>query len=420
MRYRRLLARQPRNTRRRKRFVARHRRPWRPLIGLPITPKPGEAARRMDEFRIFLARISASLGWAPSWLFSLVIFVAAVAAAVLVHRVLFRLATRIVASRDMFWRSLVSRDEGSSRFAVIIVALAMASRLAPLTPEQSAVLSQVLLVCFIVLVARVARTALHIWTTIYLRRFKLDADDNLLARKHVTQARILQRVTATIITVVGISTALMTFESVRQYGVSLLASAGAAGIIAGLALQPLLKNVFAGIQLAVTQPIRIDDALLVEGEWGNVEEITSTYVVMRLWDWRRMILPLSYFIEHPFQNWTREDATLIGTVMIYLDYRVPVAVVRKKVEEIVAASQVWDKRVVAVQVTDFRERTLELRILASAPSAGRAFELRCEIREKLIAFLQEHHPEALPRQRAEIVAGPGETAQPFQGTGLGQ
>ena len=372
----------------------------------------------MDEFKAFFMRISASLGWAPSWLVSLVILVAAVAVALLVHSVLFRLATRLVAGRDMFWRSLVSRDEGASRFALVIVALGMASRLAPLTPGEAAVLSQVLLVAFIVLLAWTARTALHIWTTIYLRRFKLDTDDNLLARKHVTQARILQRVATTIITVIAVSAALMTFEGVRQYGVSLLASAGAAGIIAGFALQPLLKNLFAGIQLAVTQPIRLDDALIVEGEWGNVEEITSTYVVMRLWDLRRLILPLSYFIEKPFQNWTREDARLIGIVMIYLDYRAPVAAIREKVSEIVAAAPAWDKRVVVVQVTDFRESTLELRILASAASGGKAFELRCEIREKLIAFLQEHHPEALPRHRAEIVSGPGEAAQLFQGAGI--
>lgn len=368
----------------------------------------------MEELTAFVSPISEALGWAPSWFVSLVILALAIAAAILMHRALFRLATRIVAGRSMFSRSLVSRDEGASRFAMIIVALGMASRVAPLTPVQAAVLSQVLLVCFIGLLAWVARTALHIWTTIYLRRFKLDTDNNLLARKHVTQARILQRVATTIITLIAVSAALMTFESVRQYGVSLLASAGAAGIIAGFALQPLLKNLFAGIQLAVTQPIRLDDALIVEGEWGNVEEITSTYVVMRLWDLRRLILPLSYFIEQPFQNWTREDARLIGVVMIYLDYRAPVAAIREKVSEIVAGSPVWDKRVVVVQVTDFKESTLELRILASAESGGKAFDLRCEIREKLITFLQEHHPEALPRQRAEIAAEAGAVSRVLQ------
>lgn len=201
----------------------------------------------------------------------------------------------------------------------------------------------------------------------------------------------------------------MTFDGVRQYGVSLLASAGAAGLVVGLALQPVLKNIFAGIQLAVTQPIRIDDALLVEGEWGNVEEITSTYVVMRLWDWRRLVLPLSYFIEKPFQNWTRDNAALIGTVMIYLDYRTPIDAIRKKVQEIASKSKNWDGRVVNVQVTDFRQNTMEVRILVSAPTSPRTFDLRCEVREQLIAFLQEHHPQALPRVRFDPPPQPANT-----------
>jgi small-conductance mechanosensitive channel len=246
--------------------------------------------------------------------------------------------------------------------------------------------------------------ALHIWMTVYLRRFKLDTEDNLLARTHVTQSRIMERIGRVLIIGLTIAAMLMTFPAVQQYGVSLMASAGVAGIVLGLALQPVLKNVFAGIQLAITQPIRIDDALIVEGEWGNVEEITSTYVVVKLWDWRRMILPLSYFIEQPFQNWTREGAALIGTVMLYLDYSVPVSVIRRKVEEIVNASKLWDKRVVAVQVTDFRESTMEIRILASANTAPKTFDLRCEVREKLIDFIQREYPHSLPRVRTEGAA----------------
>jgi small-conductance mechanosensitive channel len=242
----------------------------------------------------------------------------------------------------------------------------------------------------------------HIWMIVYLRRFKLDAEDNLLARKHVTQSKIMQRIADLLIVILAIAAALMTFEPVRQYGVSLLASAGVAGIVLGLALQPVLKNLFAGIQLAITQPIRIDDALLVEGEWGNVEEITSTYVVVKLWDWRRMILPLSYFIETPFQNWTRESASLIGTVMIYLDYSVPVSAIRRQVEEIADASKLWDRRVVNIAVTDFRETVLEIRILVSASNAGRAFDLRCEVREKLIDFIQRDYPKSLPQLRMDM------------------
>ena len=183
-------------------------------------------------------------------------------------------------------------------------------------------------------------------------------------------------------------------------------------MVIGLALQPVLKNLFAGIQLAITQPIRIDDALLVEGEWGNVEEITSTYVVVKLWDWRRLILPLNYFIENPFQNWTRESSALIGTVMIYLDYSVPVAAIRQKAEEIAAASTLWDHRVINIAVTDFKESTMEVRILVSSSNSARAFDMRCEMREKLIEFIQQHYPAALPRLRADV-SPPSPVSQPM-------
>lgn len=342
-----------------------------------------------------------SLPWIPSWFISLIIFLAAFWLALLVHRIAYEIMTRLVAGMDLFWRSLVSRTFGPARFTVITLALAFAASVAPLSDAQAGIIRHVLLLLFIALVAWIARTALHIWTTVYLRRFKLDAEDNLLARKHVTQTRILKRVCEILILLVAFSVVLMTFDGVRQYGVSLLASAGAAGLVVGLALQPVLKNIFAGIQLAVTQPIRIDDALLVEGEWGNVEEITSTYVVVRLWDWRRLILPLSYFIEKPFQNWTRDNAALIGTVMLYLDYQAPVEVIRAKVQEIALQSRLWDGKVVNVQVTDFRQSTMEVRILVSAGSSPRAFDLRCEVREKLIGFLQREYPQSLPRLRAE-------------------
>jgi small-conductance mechanosensitive channel len=210
------------------------------------------------------------------------------------------------------------------------------------------------MVCFIGLIGWLSVIALHIWTTVYLRRYKLDAEDNLLARKHTTQLRILERVAAILIAVVTAAAGLMTFDDVRQYGVSLLASAGAAGLVVGLALQPLLKNLVAGIQLAITQPIRIEDSIIVNGEWGNVEEITSTYVVVRLWDWRRMVVPLTFFIENSFQNWTRDDASLIGTVMFYADYTAPVEAMRAKLQEIAKASPLWDRKVVNMQVTDFR------------------------------------------------------------------
>jgi small-conductance mechanosensitive channel len=356
----------------------------------------------LDDIGNFARQLVTSLSWVPNWAVSLGLLAVAIMVALACHRVLFRIATQLVSARDLFWRSLVQRTEGPIRLALIIVGLAMAASISPLTAAEANIIRHLLLVCFIGLVGWVARTVLHIWTTIYLRRFKLDSEDNLLARKHTTQSRILQRVAAMLIVLLTAATALMTFDGVRQYGVSLLASAGAAGIVLGLALQPLLKNLIAGIQLAVTQPIRLEDAVIVEGEWGNVEEINATYVVVRLWDWRRMIMPLSYFIEHPFQNWTRENASLIGTAFLHVDYTAPVDVMRRKLQEIAEASPFWDRRVVNMQVTDLKPDVMEIRMLVSASNAGRTFDIRCEVREKMIAFLQAEYPGVLPRGRVEI------------------
>ncbi|MBR0643027.1 mechanosensitive ion channel family protein [Plastoroseomonas hellenica] len=348
----------------------------------------------------------ASFAWAPAWAVSTVLLVLAVAMAWFLHSALYRVLTRLVRDQSLFLRSLVSRSEGLVRFAIIIMAVSTVAGFAPLTQRQTGILRQVLAIGFICLLGWVARSALNIWSVVHLRRFKLDSEDNLLARKHTTQFRILQRVGSFLILTITVAAALMTVDSVRQYGVSLLASAGAAGLVVGLALQPLLKNVMAGIQLAITQPIRLEDAVIVENEWGNVEEIATTYVVVRLWDWRRMVLPLSYFIEKPFQNWTRESSSLLGSVSIHLDYTAPVEAMRRKLEEIVERSALWDRQVAVLQVVEFRQDTMEVRMLVSASNAGRAFDLRCEVRETMIAWLQAEHPGALPRRRAEVAPLP--------------
>ena len=229
----------------------------------------------------------------------------------------------------------------------------------------------------------------------------MDVEDNLLARKHVTQVRVLERVLDMVIVLITVGLALMTFDAVRQYGVTLFASAGVAGIVAGLAARPVLTNFLAGIQLAVAQPIRIDDAVIVENEFGNIEEITFSYVVVRLWDLRRMVVPLSYFIEKPFQNWTRTGGELIGSVFFYVDHTAPVDVIRKKLAEIVAQSKLWNGKVVSLQVSDCKDTTIELRALVSANNASATWDLRCEVREKLIDFLRREYPSALPRRRYE-------------------
>ena len=364
----------------------------------------------LDELDSGARRVVAWLAWLPDWIVSLIVLTVALMVATAVHRGAFRVLDRLTRDKALFWRSLVSRGEGPMRLAIVIFALSIGTGIAPLTSGQAGLIRRILLICFIALLGWLALTAMRIWTAVHLGRFALDSQDNLLARKHVTQFRILERVAAILIVVVTIAADLMTFDSVRQYGVSLLASAGAAGLVAGLALQPLLKNLVAGIQLAITQPIRLEDAVIVEGEWGNVEEIAATYVVVRLWDWRRMVLPLAYFIEHPFQNWTRESSALIGVVFLYVDYTAPIAAMRHKLEEIANASPLWDRRVVNMQVTDFKQDTMEVRMLVSAANAGSAFDLRCEMREKMIGWLQSEHPDSLPRRRARIDSLPRNAA----------
>jgi small-conductance mechanosensitive channel len=233
-------------------------------------------------------------------------------------------------------------------------------------------------------------------------RFNVQVQDNLMARKARTQIDILHRVVVFIVIVVAFAASLMLFDKVRQFGTSILASAGIAGIIVGLAAQRSLGNVLAGLQLAFSQPFRIDDVVIVEGEWGRIEEITLTYAVVKIWDERRLVLPISYFIEKPFQNWTRVSAELLGTVFLYVDYTVPVEPIRQRLKEILDATTLWDKRVWGVQVTNASERTVELRALVSARDSSDAWDLRCLVREKLIEFLQERYPEGLPRLRAEL------------------
>jgi small-conductance mechanosensitive channel len=240
-----------------------------------------------------------------------------------------------------------------------------------------------------------------------LLRLPTAVEDNLLARKHLTQVRILERSGTVLILVVTAAGVLTTFESVREYGVSLFASAGVAGLVVGLAARPVLSNLFAGVQIAMTQPIRLEDAVIVENEFGWIEEITGTYVVVRLWDWRRLIVPLSYFIEKPFQNWTRHSAALIGSVLVYADYTVPVGPVRDELRRIVSRSKLWDGQVVNLQVTGATDDSIELRALVSAANASAASDLRCEVREELIAFLQREYPRALPKRRTEVTLSEG-------------
>jgi len=237
---------------------------------------------------------------------------------------------------------------------------------------------------------------------VLMLRYPATLADNLMARRVQTQATVLMRTLCGVIILFGIAAALMTFPEVRQVGTSLLASAGLAGVVAGFAAKPVLGNLIAGLQIAMAQPIRIDDVVIVQGEWGRIEEITGAYVVVKIWDERRLVVPLQWFIENPFENWTRTNAQLIGTVFLWMDYSLPLEPLRRELQKICEAAPEWDKRVCILQVTDATERAMQVRALVSARDSGLAWDLRCRVREGLIAFLQREHPEALPRIRAQL------------------
>jgi small-conductance mechanosensitive channel len=234
-----------------------------------------------------------------------------------------------------------------------------------------------------------------------LTRYDTSQADNLRARRVRTQMILLRRLAIGFIVVIDIGLVLSVFRDSRiwQYGAGLLASAGLASLVLATAAKSTASNVFAGIQIAISEPIRIDDVVIVEGEWGRIEEITTAYVVVAIWDKRRLIVPLSYFIEKPFQNWTRTGSDLLGTSFLYMDYSVPVEELRQELQRVVQASPLWDRLVCNLQVTNLSEMTMELRCLVSAANASNLFDLRCIVREQMIAFIRDNYPDALPKSR---------------------
>ncbi|MFC4143756.1 mechanosensitive ion channel family protein [Pedobacter mendelii] len=234
-------------------------------------------------------------------------------------------------------------------------------------------------------------------------KYDLNKENNLKERKIRTQLQFVRKFIVSLIILITAAIILLSFESMRKIGAGLLTGVGIGGIIIGFAAQKSLGNLLAGFQIAFTQPIRIDDVLIVEGEWGKVEEITLTYVVVNIWDQRRLILPITYFIEKPFQNWTRVSADLLGTVFLYLDYTIPIEPLRQEMTRLLSSNLLWDKRVNVVQVTDStKDGSIEVRFLMSASNSSRAFDLRCNIREAMIAFIQTNYPESLPKKRLEF------------------
>ena len=335
---------------------------------------------------------------------------------------LFWLLWRIGGIIELFLVSLSARTDTSwddvllplagriVRRALPLLAVILGAPALSVSPPLAEVVRNATSLMLIGVVAFILCQIVDAATAFVLRQHRIDVTDNLQARAIHTQVLVLKKVALTLIGVFTLASMLMVFESVRQFGASILASAGIAGIVVGLAAQRSIATLLAGFQIALTQPIRVDDVVIVENEWGRIEDITLTYVVVRIWDQRSLIVPMTHFIERPFQNWTRSSSDLLCGVVLYLDYSVPVDALRGELTRILQQSRYWDRRVNVLQVTDSREQTLEVRALASAADASSGWDLRCEVRERLVAFIQRHYPDSLPRIRASLATDPLERA----------
>ena len=328
-----------------------------------------------------------------------------VVAAFLIHWLLYWIGMRLLRTRmDPI---LLPEIYQPTRWLVVLLALSAGLQPLEFGPSLERLWSIGSKMVFAVLVGWLLLRVMRAVRLMIERNADINVEDNLKARRRHTRVRILYRIVQSIIAVLVIAMMLMAIPGVRTIGVTLAASAGLVGLAVGAAAQPALKNLIAGIQMAFSEPIRLDDVVIVEGEWGRIEDITLTYVVVRIWDDRRMVVPVSYFLEKPFQNWTTKTSDLLGTVFFHVDPATDVGRIRAKFVEAVKANSRWDGRVAIMQVTEHRPEALELRGLLSARNAGIAFDLRCEVREAVMDFLRTDMPEALVRTRQRLEAGDG-------------
>ena len=337
------------------------------------------------------------------WAKALGIVSVGIVAGLILHYILFKIFEKIARhSKRTFDDSLLKHTRKPTRIFFLLVVVRFLLPLLNLGSGELDFINHFMGLCLITITAWLLINMTAVVEDFILTQYKVDVADNLQARKIQTQLQVFKRIVIVIIGILTLAAVLMTFEKVRQLGTSILASAGVIGIIVGVAAQRTLATFIAGMQIAVTQPIRIDDVVIVENEWGKIEEITLTYVVVRIWDLRRLIVPITYFIEKPFQNWTRVTSDILGTVFLYVDYSVPIQAVREELHRILQGSELWDGKVWGLVPTNLTERTVELRALMSAQDASSAWNLRCTVRERLIAYVRNNYPEGLPKVRAEI------------------
>lgn len=301
-----------------------------------------------------------------------------------------------------FIKSKILRLSRPLNYFLPLLMLNFGLKIMRLSPEVYRFWNKVIEITLIITFATILVNIFRIFEEYLLYKHDVSKSDNLRARKVQTQLLFVRKVIIAIIVLVTIAIVLLSFPNLRKIGAGLLTGVGIGSVIIGFAAQQSLANFLAGLQIAFTQPLRIDDAVVVEGEWGKVEEITLTYVVVQIWDQRRLILPIKYFLEKPFQNWTRTSSEILGTVFIYADYGIPIEAIRQELTRLLEGHPLWDKRVNVLQTTDLKERTVELRALMSARNSGDAFDLRCYVRENLLKFINENYQEHLPKLRAEV------------------
>lgn len=342
----------------------------------------------------------------PNWepiIYGLGILIVAVIVGFVIHFIIFRILHRMFKkTATVMDDSIVRHTRRPSKYLILLLAINIAMPMVQFPETVLYIFNSLFRSLFIISVSWLIISFMAVGEDFILSRYNINIKDNLQARRIYTQTQTIRKILAVVIMILAAALILLGFDSFRQLGTGILASAGLASLVIGLAAQRIFGNFLAGIQIAFTQPIRVDDVVIVENEWGRIEEITLTYVVVRIWDLRRLVLPISYFIEKPFQNWTRVSADLLGTVFVYTDYTVPVNEVREELNRILKSSDKWDGKVSGLQVTDTNERVMELRALMSASDSSKAWDLRCEVREKLVEFIQKTYPDALPKTRAEF------------------
>ncbi len=356
------------------------------------------------------------------WLNFAITFVASVVAALLLTAVV-ALTTRLIARRRHWPESLIRHARRPFRVVVLLAAVWIAVALAFPEAAWLPALTQILTILVIVAAAWLLASLVAFATDVTLGRHRIDVPDNRVARRIRTQTLIVRRLAIALIIVIAVGAILLTFPAVRAVGASVLASAGIASIVAGLAAQSVLANMFAGLQLVFSDALRVDDVVVVEDEWGRVGEITLSYVVLNLWDDRRLVLPCTYFTTQPFENWTRQGSELLGAVELDVDWRVSPARMRAHLEEVLSRTDLWDGRASVLQVTEATGGLVRIRILVTAADAPTLFDLRCYVREAMVAWVQHEMPAALPVQRvllteadaAEAEAGPHRASEPGEG-----